>query len=163
MSIEETNCLEPRRARGCPPRRRVNADDSITRLRESFAATQVAFNKYKQYSPDFTSALYDIDVACSPACSKFGKYSFFNDQFSALSSWRTRATSNFHGLEILVRKRFSAGTQFDFNYTMSKSLDLSSPTERDGAYAGFSVNAPAPDNSEPGSLSGNPGRSPCHS
>jgi hypothetical protein len=107
----------------------------------SLTATQGAFNKYKQYAPDFTSALYDIDVGCTPACSKFGKYAFFNDQFSALSAWRSRASSSFHGLQLLARKRFSGGTQFDFNYTFSKSMDLSSPTERTGSFSGFSVNA----------------------
>ena len=32
----------------------------------------------------------------------------------------------YHAAQLLIRKRFSAGTQFDFNYTFSKSEDWAS-------------------------------------
>jgi len=107
-------------------------------------ATQRAYLVYQDYRPDDTSALYDLDVGCDPACSKFGRYAFFNDQFSALSGWRSRSMGNYHGLEVLVRKRFSHGFQFDLNYTWSKSIDWASVREAAGTFSGFTVNAWSP-------------------
>ena len=37
-----------------------------------------------------------------------------------------------------LRKRYSAGTQFDFNYTLSQSKDLGSQVERGSAFGNFS-------------------------
>jgi hypothetical protein len=107
----------------------------------SLSATQGAYNVFKVYGADFTSGLFDIDVIGDPAFSKFGPFAFFNDQYSALAAWRSRAFSNYHGLELTLRKRFSEGSLFDFNYTFSKSIDIASATERTGAFTGFTVNA----------------------
>jgi hypothetical protein len=114
-------------------------------------ATQVMYLLYTdQYAPDYTSALFDIDVGCGNIangdfpCSKFGPYAFFNDQFSALSAWRSIGKSNYHSLQLIFRKRFSQGLQFDFNYTLSKSFDLSSVVERNGSFSGFVVNSWSP-------------------
>lgn len=106
-------------------------------------ATQVAYFLYNQrYTPDYTSALFDIDARCRPACSKFGPYAFFNDQFSALAAWRSLQPMSYHAFQMLLRKRLSSGVQFDFNYTMSKSLDWGSGAERNGSFGGgFIVNS----------------------
>ena len=47
----------------------------------------------------------------------------------------------YHAAQLLVRKRFSAGTQFDLNYTWSKSEDWASVVERNGLFAGSVLNA----------------------
>jgi hypothetical protein len=106
-------------------------------------ATQVAYFLYNQeYAPDYTSALFDLDVGCTPACSKFGSFSFFNDQFSALAAWRSIQPMSYHSFQVLLRKRLSSGVQFDFNYTLSKSIDWGSGAERSGSFGGgFIVNA----------------------
>ncbi len=102
--------------------------------------TQVAYFLYNQlYGPDYTSGLFDLDLDFG---SKFGTFAFFDDQFSALAAWRSIAPSSYNGLQLLLRKRFSKGLQFDFNYTLSKSFDWSSGTERNGSFGGgFIVNA----------------------
>ncbi|MFN0084968.1 MAG: carboxypeptidase regulatory-like domain-containing protein [Blastocatellia bacterium] len=98
------------------------------------SATQIAYYLYNQtYAPDYTSALYDLDLGFG---SKFGTYAFFNDQFSALAAWRSVAPSNYNGLQAVYRKRFSKGLQFDVNYTLSKSFDWSSGAERSGSFGG---------------------------
>src|SRR5262249_15708883 len=116
-------------------------------------ATQVMYLLFNEvYAPDYTSALFDIDTpfVCGNIangdfpCSKFGSNAFWDDQFSALSAWRSIGYSNYHSLQMVLRKRFSRGLQADFNYTLSKSFDLSSVVERNGSYSGFVVNPWSP-------------------
>jgi len=49
--------------------------------------------------------------------------------------WSSIGTSNYHALQASLRKQFSHGMQFDFNYTFSKSIDITSAASR----VGFSV------------------------
>lgn len=108
--------------------------------------TQAIYQVFQDNAPDYTTALFLIDVNCVPACA-FGTaanpggrpFSFFHDQYSALAGQSTIGFSEYHAFQLVFRKRFSAGTQFDFNYTLSKSLDLTSDVERGGSFgnAGF--------------------------
>lgn len=59
-----------------------------------------------------------------------GQYSYYSSQFSSLYAWRSVAPSNYHALQVSLHHRMSHGVQFDFNYTFSKSIDLSSNSER---------------------------------
>jgi hypothetical protein len=59
-----------------------------------------------------------------------GQYSYYSSQFSSLYAWRSIAPSNYHALQVSLHHRMSHGLQFDFNYTFSKSIDLSSNSER---------------------------------
>jgi len=47
------------------------------------------------------------------------------------------ANSNYHALQLNLRKRMQNGVQFDFNYTFSKSIDLASDAERIGFVGGL--------------------------
>jgi len=94
-------------------------------------------------APDYTTALFDIDVGCSP-CSKFGKFALFNSQFSNLNALRSLMPTNYHAMQILLRRRFSQGLQFDFNYTLSKSQDFASTLERNGLFSGSILNSWSP-------------------
>lgn len=67
----------------------------------------------------------------------FGPNAFFNSQFHSLYAWRSTGNSNYHAMQVILRKRMSHGVQFDFNYTYSKSIDLSSDAERIDAYSGL--------------------------
>jgi hypothetical protein len=49
--------------------------------------------------------------------------------------WSSVGTSDYHALQVSLRKQFSHGVQFDFNYTFSKSIDITSAASR----VGFSV------------------------
>jgi hypothetical protein len=87
-------------------------------------ATQAVYDVVRLYTPDPTSALYDLDVACSPVCSDLGAYTFFTPQFWRFEAVRSLGSSDYHSLQLNVRRRFSQGVQFDVNYTLSKSTDL---------------------------------------
>jgi len=65
-------------------------------------------------------------------------FAFFDDQFASLNAWRSISRSEYHALQLMVRKRMRHGVQFDLNYTLSKSLDMSSSVERSDILAGFS-------------------------
>ena len=116
----------------------------------SLTATQAVYNVFKSYPNDETSALVDLDL--DPAtCSRLGCNAFFNPQFSALATTSSIGNGNYHAMQWTARKRFGAGLEFDFNYTYSKSIDLSSETEWSNwagalttGYNGFLVNSFAP-------------------
>jgi hypothetical protein len=107
------------------------------------SATQMFYLYYKAYAPDYTSVPYGADVFCDPACSKFGPYSMFHNQYSALAAFRSIGSAAYHSMQWSVRKRFGGGAQFDINYTFSKSIDDGSTVERDGEYnmGGIILNA----------------------
>lgn len=96
--------------------------------------TQNAMVRYWENSPDYTFALYQMDVACVAGnrCSKLGQYAFFNPQYSFLSAWRNMGNSDYHSFQLNTRKQWGNGDLIDFNYTLSKAIDLTSAGERVG-------------------------------
>ncbi len=66
-----------------------------------------------------------------------GPFSYYNQQYSSLYAWSTIGNSSYNALQVSLRKRFSAGLQFDLNYTFSKSMDISSDAERITPYGGL--------------------------
>jgi Carboxypeptidase regulatory-like domain len=62
---------------------------------------------------------------------------FLNPQFSSLYAWRSTGNANYNAMEVTLRHALSHGIQFDFNYTFSKSIDLSSDAERIGTHSGL--------------------------
>jgi hypothetical protein len=110
-----------------------------------FTATQ---NLYQNYwvpagPGNDTSALAAIDdgpsYGCSP-CSKFGPNALFNPQYSSLAVFRSVGSGDYNALQVTLRKAFSSGVLFDFNYTWSKSIDLGSTRETDGRVISQIVN-----------------------
>lgn len=102
-------------------------------------ATQAVTRAFMQNGPDWITALYDMDTSCSPACSIFGPYAYFAEQYDSLAGISSIGRSNYHAMLLSIRKRYSGGTQFDINYTLSKSEDMGSQVERGGAFgSGFS-------------------------
>ena len=73
------------------------------------------------------------------ACGVYGPFMMFNPQFSALSANSSIGKGDYHAMQWTIRKRFSGGLLFDFNYTWSKSIDLGSTAEG-GTYQGFVIN-----------------------
>ncbi len=98
---------------------------------------------------DWTGALYNADEYCIPACSKFGPFAFFNPQWDALGVIGTVGFSEYHAAQVTLRKRYSNGIDFTFNYTFSKSNDNGSAVERGdfwteygaGGYTGILINS----------------------
>ncbi|OLB40138.1 MAG: hypothetical protein AUH11_02520 [Acidobacteria bacterium 13_2_20CM_57_17] len=66
-----------------------------------------------------------------------GPNTFFNAQYSSLYAWRSNTNANYHAMQVNFRHPMSHGVQFDFNYTFSKSIDISSDATRIGAWSGL--------------------------
>ena len=64
-----------------------------------------------------------------------GSGQFMSNQAISMYGWSSIGTSNYHALQASLRKQVSHGLQFDFNYTYSKSIDITSAASR----VGFSV------------------------
>lgn len=65
-----------------------------------------------------------------------GPYSYFDNQYSSLYTWRTMAPSWYHGMQVVLQKQMARGLQFDVNYTYSHSIDWASDAERIGVNNG---------------------------
>src|SRR4030095_12244234 len=101
-------------------------------------ATQAITRAYMQNGPDWITALYDMDTSCSPACSKFGPYAYFAEQYDSLAAISSIGRSNYNGMNLTLPRRFSDGLQFHNNYTLSKSEDMGSQVERGSGFGNFS-------------------------
>jgi hypothetical protein len=87
-----------------------------------------------------------FDTFCFPSCLQLPgqptggvPFQFYNPQFSALYAWSSIGTSAYNAGQFTLRSRPTHGLQFDFNYTLSKSIDEGSDAERVGAYGGLSA------------------------
>ncbi len=105
------------------------------------SATQVVYNRYNANLYDWTYALYQLDTtqgscATRNRCSDQGPYTFYSPQFSYLSVFSSVGSGDYHGGQITVTKHFGDGGYLNFNYTLSKSMDIRSSTERRGYSTG---------------------------
>ena len=123
-------------------------------------ATQAMYDTFACNVGDEIVALQATDTptygACFPACSQLPgqsqpmQYNYFMPQFSSLWGWRTSGNSDYHALNLTLRKALRNGVQFDVNYTFSKSIDVGSNAERVNVFdtaGGFSsqvINSWAP-------------------
>ena len=113
------------------------------------SATAAIAQRYAADGPDYITSLWLMDQHCVPACSKFGPYAYFSEQYDSLAGLSSLGRSNYHGMIVTLRKRYSDGVQFDINYTLSESKDMGSNNERGsafgtygaGGYSGFLVNS----------------------
>ena len=72
-----------------------------------------------------------------PNCiSVTGCYTFYPTQSSGMSMWTNAGYGNFHGGTLSVRKIFSRGLSFDFNYTLAHAMDNGGGPEAGGGSAG---------------------------
>ncbi len=93
-------------------------------------ATQRVYDVLRNTGSDTGTAVYYLDYTCSPFCSDLGAGAFMNPQFWGFDALRSFGTSTYHSMQASLRKAFSKGFQFDFNYTLSKSRDLVSVGSR---------------------------------
>ncbi|HEY4361244.1 MAG TPA: carboxypeptidase-like regulatory domain-containing protein [Bryobacteraceae bacterium] len=68
-----------------------------------------------------------------------GCYTFFSQQGSSMPMWMNAGQAEYHGVTVSVRRRFANGFQFDFNYTLSHSIDNGSAAESGAGEQGASV------------------------
>jgi Carboxypeptidase regulatory-like domain/TonB dependent receptor len=91
-----------------------------------------------------------FDSNCFPACVSINgvqtPFAFYNKEFSALYAWSSIGASNYNAGQFTLRSRPTHGLQFDFNYVVSKSIDVGSDAERAPTFGGLSavVNTWAP-------------------
>ncbi len=117
------------------------------------SATQEIARRFNLDGPDYITSLWLMDQFCFPGCSIFGPFAYFAPQYDSLAGQSSIGRSEYHGFQLVLRRRFRDGLQFDFNYTASKSLDLGSAVERgsfftafgNGGYTGFLLNPWNPD------------------
>ncbi len=76
-----------------------------------------------------------------------GCNTFYPLQFAGLPTWTNNAWADYNALTVSLRRRLSNGVSFDFNYTLSHSIDNSSGAESGAGQSGavlqdaFNVNA----------------------
>jgi hypothetical protein len=96
-------------------------------------ATQAVYqSQARTYATDPLSILLFLDQLCNPCSNQVGTYAMLNRQYSGLYAFRSLGGGSYHAMQWTVRKRFSEGLMFDFNYTFGKSIDLTSGSEADG-------------------------------
>jgi hypothetical protein len=116
-------------------------------------ATQAMALAFMANAPDYITALYEADESCNPACSIFGPFAYFAEQYDSLAALSSVGRANYNALQVTLRKRYSHGFQFDLNYTLAYSKDNGSSVERgnsfgnfgNGGYTGFLLNSFDPD------------------
>jgi len=90
----------------------------------SLTPTQAVYSFARGAFPSFTDSLLNIE-----GCADLAFPTFFQHQFDSLAAWTNLGFSNYHALQMTLRKRFTQGLTFDFNYTFSKSMDNASTIE----------------------------------
>jgi hypothetical protein len=95
------------------------------------SATQAIYtNEWapNRYQEGETTSLADLDFYCNYGCPDGTK--FWQSQFSSLYAWSSIGMSYYNAGQITLRHPFAHGLQADFSYTLSKSIDMGSDTER---------------------------------
>lgn len=95
------------------------------------SATQAIYtNEWAPYRYTYgeTTSLADIDFYCSYGCPQGTQ--FWQGQFSSLYAWSSIGMSYYNAGQVVVRHPMTSGLQLDFSYTLSKSIDMGSDTER---------------------------------
>jgi hypothetical protein len=117
------------------------------------SATQAIFNNAwapERYTNGETLSLAFLDVfgiwPGSPFAGGPNQSTFWSDQFSSLYSMDSVGNSSYNALQFTLRHPASHGLTVDVSYTLSKSLDYGSETERsniftqvDDAYTNFAI------------------------
>ncbi len=105
------------------------------------SASENFFAIMDSFSPSWADLTFFLDTN---GLAKFGFGTFFQTQFDSAPAWASIGSASFHSFQLGFRKRMSKGVQFDFNYTLSKSLDNASAVENSAQFGGQIANVFAP-------------------
>jgi hypothetical protein len=104
------------------------------------ATAAIYNNEWAPYRSNLgaTTALSDLDFYCyyvsAAQCSADGSYNlkskFWQNQFSSLYALSSIGSSYYNAGQFTLRHPSSHGLQLDFSYTLAKSIDMGSDTER---------------------------------
>ncbi len=76
-----------------------------------------------------------------PNCLSGHCWTFYTPQSSGVSAWNNNGVASYHGMSVTLRKPLSKGVSFDFNYTLSHSIDRGGGAESGaGTYGGIMLN-----------------------
>jgi carboxypeptidase family protein len=108
------------------------------------ASANYFYSVYGVFGSSFLDSLHAADRISGEyipgkCLSVTGCYTFFAQQGSTMPMWMNAGEADFHGLTVAVRRRFSNGLQFDFNYTLSHSIDNGSAAESGAGEQGASI------------------------
>ncbi len=108
------------------------------------ASANYFYSVYGVFGSSFLDSLHAADrisgeYVPGKCLSVPGCYTFFAQQGSTLPMWMNAGEADFHGLTVAFRRRYSNGFQFDFNYTLSHSIDNGSATEAGAGEEGAAI------------------------
>lgn len=108
------------------------------------ASANYFYSVYGVFGSSFLDSLHAADripgaYIPGKCLSVTGCYTFFAKQGSSMPMWMNAGEADFHGLTVAFRRRFANGFQFDFNYTLSHSIDNGSAAEAGAGEQGAAV------------------------
>lgn len=89
---------------------------------------------------NYFGVLTDANIPGHSYFFKDGQFMFQNPQFGSYYAWSSIGNSDYNALQVNLKKQFGSGVQFDFNYTYSRSIDITSAATRVSATGGTSGN-----------------------
>ncbi len=100
---------------------------------------------YQDYGGSYLDCLHALDRNVTSSyypgqcLTVTGCYTFFPRQGSSMPTWMNSGTAAYHGLTLSLRRRFSHGLSFDFNYAWSHSIDDGSAAESGAGEQGAAI------------------------
>jgi hypothetical protein len=91
------------------------------------SATQNIYNTWRPGNE--TGSLYNLDILCPPGCGS-ATNRFWPRQYASMYAWSSIGSSSYNAGQITLRRKMSRGVQMELSYTLSKSLDMGSDSER---------------------------------
>jgi hypothetical protein len=107
------------------------------------SATQAIYtNEWAPFRAQYgaTTSLSDIDFYCGYGCPADWTSHFWQDQFSSLYALSSIGMSYYNAGQITLRHPTSHGLTMNFSYTLSKSIDFGSDTERSNEFGTNATN-----------------------
>ena len=77
-----------------------------------------------------TFPLYSLDLGYYPGSPGDVTNRFFDGQYASVYAWASVGSSSYHSLQLSAHHQMSHGLQFDIDYTLGKSIDMGSDSER---------------------------------
>ncbi len=100
---------------------------------------------YGDYNGSYLDCLHALDRNVTDSyipgqcISVTGCYTFFPIQGSSMPTWMNAGEAAFHGMTMSLRRAFHNGVSFDFNYTLSHSIDNGSSAESGAGKQGAAI------------------------
>ena len=110
------------------------------------ATANYYYGIYNVYGGSYLDILHALDrvpnafgTGAGTCASKYGCYTFFAPQGSSMPTWMNAGDADYHGVSFSLRRAFSQGVSFDFNYTLSHSIDNASAAEGGSGQSGAAI------------------------